>query len=546
MTSTKPLIFILAVSLLAENGFSYSPPPPVNPDQGHPPPGTMDPASQQILHWAAQHPANQAGLVRDDQGCPVPSLTASLGIGSRGNLLLQDVFLINEIAAFNRERIPERVVHAKGHGAFGYFRLTHDISTLTKADFLNGVGKTTRVAFRVSTVRGARGSSDIEREGRGFAVKFYTADGIFDLVGNGAGTFPIRDPMLFNDLNRSRKRNPVTNVKDQTTRWDFGSLRPEGIMHTLKTFSDHGANTRVISGFGVHAFKFVNKQGVPVFVKFHFPSQQPFRWFNSTEIELIAGLDPDYSQRDLYNAIARHDYPRWLVKIQVMTVEQALKYPVNPFDATKVWRPEEFPLIDVGEFILNENPVDQFNDMEQLAFSPERMVPGIEPSPDRMLIGRMFSYPDAQRYRLGINFAQIAVNRPIMPVKNYIRDGFMAENPNGGGGPNYFPNSFHGPGQNQSAAQSVFHVNGIVDRFDTVDDLDDNYRLARLYLYKDLTPEHRRRVARNLGGSLAGARRDIAERAIRNMFLRITPEFGKQVRDDMLEKIASNDISNDE
>ncbi|CAL8137584.1 unnamed protein product [Orchesella dallaii] len=173
-----------------------------------------------------------------------------------------------------------------------------------------------------------------------------------------------------------------------------------------------------------------------------------------------------------------------------MTVEQALKYPVNPFDATKVWRPEEFPLIDVGEFVLNENPVDQFNDMEQLTFSPERMVPGIEPSPDRMLIGRMFSYPDAQRYRLGVNFAQIAVKRPIMPVKNYIRDGCMAENPNGGGGPHSFPNSFHGPGQNQSVAQSVFHVNGIVDRFDTVDDLDDNYRLARLYLYKDLTPEH--------------------------------------------------------
>ncbi|ODM96066.1 Catalase [Orchesella cincta] len=536
----KPFIFVILVCL--ETVFGYTPieqvPPP---PQALPVPGALDPASQQILKWAAQHPASEAGTVRDDQGCSVPSLTASLGIGSRGNLLLEDVFLVNEIAAFNRERIPERVVHAKGHGAFGYFQLTKDISSLTKADFLNGVGKKTRIAMRVSTVRGARGSSDIEREGRGFALKFYTADGIFDLVGNGNGAFPIRDPMLFNDLNRSRKRNPQTNVKDQTSRWDFGSLRPESIMHTLKTFSDHGANSRVIDGFGVHAFKFVNKDGVPVFVKFHWPSLQPFRWFNSTEISLIAGIDPDYSQRDLYNAIANHDYPRWLFQIQVMTVEQALKYPVNPFDTTKVWRPEEFPLMTIGELVFNENPVNQFNDQEQIAFSPERLVPGIEPSNDRMLHARMFSYPDAQRYRLGVNFAQIAVNKPIIPVKNYIRDGFMAAIPNGGGSPNYFPNSFHGPTVNQTVKENVFHVQGIVDRIDPVDDVEDNFRLARLYLYKDLTAEQRRRVASNLGGSLAGAIKEIRERAVRNLFFRITPEFGKQVWDDMQAAVDKND-----
>lgn len=330
----------------------------------------------------------------------------------------------------------------KGHGAFGYFRLDRDISTLTKADLFNGAGKITKVLIRFSTVGGISGTSDLEREGRGFAVKFYTNDGIFDLVGNFAGTFPIRDPILFGDLNRSRKINPVTRISDKTMRWDFGSYRPESIMHTLRTFSDFGSNSRVISGFGVHAFKFVNQAGHPVFVKFHMLSEQPYRWYNSTELELVSGMDPDHSTRDLYNAIANKNYPKWSFHVQIMTAEQAANYPVNPFDATKVWRPEEFPLMRIGELVLNENPTDVFNDIEQAAFSPERMVPGIEPSPDRLLIGRMFSYPDAQRYRLGTNFAQLEVNRPKLDMKNYIRDGFMKDNPNGAGGPNYFPNRY--------------------------------------------------------------------------------------------------------
>ncbi|ODN02755.1 Catalase [Orchesella cincta] len=488
-----------------------------------------DPATLQISNWASQNTISIAGTVRDEHGCPVPSLTASLGIGTRGNLLLQDVILIDEIGAFNR------------HGAFGYFRVTHDISTLTKADFLNEVGKTTRVLIRVSTAGSISGSSDMEREGRGFAIKFYTADGNFDLAGTTGVTFPIRDPMLFTDLSRSRGRNPQTFAKDITMRWDFSTHRPEGILYLLKVFSDFGANSRVIDMYGVHAFKFVNRNGIPVFVKFHVLSQQPFRWWNDTELATVSGSDPDHATRDLYDAIANQNFPKWTLKIQVMTAEQALKYPVNPFDATKVWRQEEFPLIPVGEIVLNENPVNVFNDIEQAAFSPARMVPGIEPSPDRLLIGRMFAYGDAQRYRLGVNYAQLAVNRPIMQqVKNYVRDGFMRENPNGGGSPNYFPNSFHGPTPNQTATENVFHVNGVVDRIDTGDDVEDNFRLARLYLYKDLTVVQRRRVAQNLGNSLAKAIKEIREKAARELFFRITPEFGKQVWDDMQAAVTAN------
>ncbi|CAL8072053.1 unnamed protein product [Orchesella dallaii] len=526
--------YIFSTILLIKNGSGNSQ------GGGIPSMTPSDPASQQIIDWAAQHPANAAGTVRDDQGCPVPSLTASLGIGSRGNLLLQDVFLINEIAAFNRERLPERITQPKGHGAFGYFRVTHDISSLTKADFLNGVGKTTRVLARISLAGSSRGCSDMSRDARGFAIKFYTIDGNFDFAGTTGLSYPIRDPMLFTDLSRSRGKNPQTNAKDITMRWDFSTLRPEGILYLLKIFSDFGANSRVIDTHGVHAFKFVNKDGIPVFIKFHFLSQQPFRWYNDTEIAMVAGMDPDSSARDLYDAIATQNYPKWTLKIQVMTAEQALKSHVSPFDPTKVWREEEFPSIPVGELVLNENPVNYFNDIEQAAFCPGNLVPGIEPSPDRLLIARMISYQDAQRYRLGVNFAQIAVNRPIMQVKNYNRDGFMRDNPNGGGGPNYFPNSFHGPTQNLSAGQNIFHVNGIVDRVDYQDDVEDNFRLARLYLYKDLNAAQRGRVVHSLGSSLALAAKEIREKAVRELFFRITPEFGKLVWDSMQAAVAAN------
>lgn len=358
------------------------------------------------------------------------------------------------------------------------------------------------------------------------------------MVGNMVGVFPIRDPMLFHDLNRSRKRNPQTHLQDLTMRWDFSSLRPETIMHNLITFSDFGSNVRVINGFGVHAFKFVNKQGVPVFIKFHFLSNQPFTWYNSTELEIVSGMDPDFSTRDLFNAIENKNYPRWTLKIQVMTQEQALKYPVNPFDTTKLWRVEEFPLIPVGEFVLNKNPDNYFNDIEQIAFDPARLVPGIEPSPDRMLHGRIFSYTDAQRYRLGTNYAQLEINRPKFPVNNYIRDGLSRRNPNGGGEPNYFPNSFHGPSVNGSVMENIFHVKGIVDRIDTVNDVADNFNQARLYLYKDLTKNQRERVAQNLGGSLAKAIKEIRERAVRNLFYPITKEFGDMVWEQMQLSVA--------
>lgn len=411
--------------------------------------------------------------------------------------------------------------------------MTHDISTLTKADLFNGIGKRTRVLVRFSVPISNHGSHDLQRGGRGFAIKFYTIDGNFDLLGNAFGVFPIREPSLFSSLVKSRGNNPVTGVPDFTARWDFDSLRPETILHTLKTYSDHGANSRVINGYGVHAFVLINKAGQTNFVKFHLISQQPFRWFNDTEIGLVSGRNPNYCTKDLFNAIGNRNYPKWTLKIQVMTPAQVLTYHGDPFDITQMWREEDFPLVPVGELILNENPTDFFTDIEEAAFGTRLLVPGIEPCPgDKMFQARMFTYPDSHSYRLGASFAHLGVNRPIVRVNNYNRNGPMRYRPNGAGGPSYFPNSFHGPTVNTTVPQTVFHIRGIVDRYEG-NNVEHNFDHARLYLYKDLDAVRRTRVAQNLGASLAKAIKEIRDRALANLFYRISADFGDMVKVEM-------------
>lgn len=470
----------------------------------------------------------------NQEGIVMPSLTASQAIGTNGQVLLQDAFLLEKTASFNRERIPERVVHAKGAGAFGTFQVTADISRYTKAAFLNGIGTSTEVAVRFSTVGGELGSGDTWTDPKGFAVKFYTTEGNHDLVGNNIEVFPIRDPMLFTDINRSRKRNPATHLRDATMWWDFTSLRPETTLHTLHLFSDEGSpdGLRVMNGAGVHTFKMVNSTNSPVYVKFHWTSNQPWKYLTPQQSTQLAGTNPDYSIQDLYDAIANNNFPSWNLSIQVMTFAQAEAHPQNPFDITKHWRREEYPLIPVGRMTLNRNPTDYFTQVESLGFSPANMVPGIEASPDRMLHGRIFSYQDAQRYRLGVNFAQLPVNSPkgVTELKNYMRDGAACYGQNGDGSPNYYPNSFGGLSPDDGKnAHTTFPVTGDVDRKDTGEE--DNFSQSKLYLERDLTAEQVGRLVNNLALALSGAADTVQEKFLTNNAYPVSTAFGDALRD---------------
>jgi len=349
--------------------------------------------------------------------------TNSLTVGSRGPILLQDHVLIDELAHFDRERIPERVVHAKGAGAFGYFEVTHDISKYCKAAVFGQVGKQTPIAVRFSTVGGESGSADTARDPRGFAVKFYTEEGNWDLVGNNTPIFFIRDPILFPSFIHTQKRNPQTHLKDPDAFWDFITLRPESSHQVSFLFSDRGTpqGYRHMNGYGSHTFKMVNAQDDPVYVKFHYKTNQGIKCFDRQQADNMSRDDPDFAIRDLYNAIAEGDFPSYTMFIQVMTFQEAEQFPFNPFDLTKVWSHADFPLIPVGKLVLNKNPKNYFAEVEQLAFSPAHLVPGIEPSPDKMLQGRLFSYSDTHRHRLGANYLQIPVNCPYRTsVKYYL------------------------------------------------------------------------------------------------------------------------------
>jgi len=432
----------------------------------------------------------------------------SLSAGRRGPLLLQDFILHEKMAHFNRERIPERVVHAKGSGAFGTFTVTHDISQYTKAKLFNKIGKETKLFLRFSTVGGEKGSADTERDPRGFAIKFYTEDGNWDLVGNNTPVFFIKDPKKFSDFIHTQKRDPRTNCKSPTMMWDFWSLNPESLHQVMILMSDRGTphGYRHMDGFGSHTFSLINEKNELVWVKFHFKTQQSIKNFTNDDAGEMKGKDPDFAQRDLVEAIDKKDFPKWAMKIQVMTQEQAKTFPYNPFDLTKVWPHGDFPLIDVGTLELNQVPKNYFADVEQSAFAPAHVVDGIGYSPDKMLQGRLLSYPDAHRYRLGVNYEQIPVNKCPYMVANYERDGHMAVNGNGEDKPNYFPNSFDDIYVDHSYKEPAVQLDSnIADWHDRNGEGDnDHYTQPGLLFSKAMNDYDRHNLVSNIVGAMSG------------------------------------------
>ncbi|DAZ92917.1 TPA: hypothetical protein N0F65_011322 [Lagenidium giganteum] len=474
-------------------------------------------------------------------GAPLPpnGITASATAGPRGPIVLQDLALIDHLAHFDRERIPERVVHAKGAGAFGYFEVAHDaITRVCKAKLFSRVGKRTPVALRFSTVGGESGSADTVRDPRGFAVKFYTEEGNWDLVGNNTPIFFLRDPILFPSFIHTQKRNPSTHCKDDDMMWDFFSLRPETLHQQTFLFSDRGIpdGYRFMNGYGSHTFTNVNAKGEITYVKYHFKTDQGIRNLPVDEAERLAASDPDYATRDLYNAITEKKYPSWTMYIQTMTPQEAEESDFNPFDVTKVWPHDKYPLIEVGRLVLNRNPKNYFAEVEQIAFSPSHFVPGIEASPDKMLQGRLFSYPDTHRHRLGVNYQQIPVNRPLKEPQTYQRDGFMAVNGNMGGAPNYFPNSANGPNEcSETSYHSYTGDHARVNKYSTKDD--DNYRQCGEFYRRTLSADARDRLTSNIAGSLANASKLVQARAVAN-FTKVDPEYGQSVQR-KLDELAS-------
>lgn len=441
-------------------------------------------------------------------GRPYADNENSLSAGPRGPLLLQDYVLHEKMAHFNRERIPERVVHAKGSGAYGTFTVTHDITKYSKAKLFNEIGKQTRVFLRFSTVGGEKGSADTERDPRGFAVKFYTEDGNWDMVGNNTPVFFIKDPRKFGDFIHTQKRDPQTNLKSPTMMWDYWSLNPESLHQVLILFSDRGTpfGYRFMNGYGSHTFSFINEAGEISWVKFHFKSAQGIKNFTGPEANAMRGEDPDFAQRDLVEAIKLGDFPKWNLKIQVMTDAQAKTYKYNPFDLTKVWPHSDFPLIDVGTLELNELPNNYYADVEQSAFAPAHLVDGIGFSPDKMLQGRILSYPDAHRYRLGANYEQIPVNRCPYAVNNYQRDGQMRVDGNGGSAPNYFPNSFDDIVADQSYKEPAVTLEStIADWYDrNADGENDHYSQPAALFGKVMSEAERQNLINNIIGAMSG------------------------------------------
>jgi catalase len=441
-------------------------------------------------------------------GKPYVEHENTMSVGARGPLLLQDFILHEKMAHFNRERIPERVVHAKGTGAFGTFTVTDDISKYTKAKIFNKIGKQTKLFLRFSTVGGEKGSADTERDPRGFAVKFYTEDGNWDLVGNNTPVFFIKDPKKFSDFIHTQKRDPRSNVKSPTMMWDFWSLNPESLHQVMILMSDRGtpAGYRHMHGFGSHTFSLYNAKNERVWVKFHFVTKQGVKNFTDAEAGEIKGKDPDFAQRDLVEAIDKKDFPKWDLKIQVMTDDQAAKMPFNPFDLTKTWPHADFPLIQVGVMELNEIPKNYFADVEQSAFAPAHVVDGISYSPDKMLQGRLLSYPDAHRHRLGVNFEQIPVNKCPFMVSNYERDGAMRVDDNGGSNPNYYPNSFDDIYTDENYKEPAMHLeSNIADWYDRNGAGDnDHYSQPGILFGKVMNDYDRHNTVSNIVGAMSG------------------------------------------
>ncbi len=448
-------------------------------------------------------------------GIPYYENENSQTVGPRGPILLQDFILHEKMAHFNRERIPERVVHAKGSGAYGTFTVTHDISKYTRAKLFNTIGKETKTFLRFSTVGGEKGSADTERDPRGFALKFYTEEGNWDLVGNNTPVFFVKDPKKFSDFIHTQKRDPYTNCKSPTMMWDFWSLNPESLHQVTILMSDRGTpyGYRHMDGFGSHTFSMINASNERHWVKFHFKTKQGIKNFTDAEAGEMRGKNPDFAQHDLLTNIDAGNFPQWDMKIQVMTEEQAKTYQWNPFDLTKVWPHGDFPLIDVGVLELNKNPDNYFAHVEQSAFAPAHVVDGIGYSPDKMLQGRLLSYPDAHRHRLGGNYEQIPVNRCPFAVNNYERDGQMRIDGNQGSAPNYFPNSYDDIVADEAYKEPSWDLGtGVADWYDrNAEGENDHYtQPGNLYRLMDDTAKHDliHNIVNSMGG-IDGPKKDL-------------------------------------
>ena len=468
-----------------------------------------------------------------ESGAGVADNQHSQTVGPGGPVLLQDQHLIEKLARFNRERIPERIVHARGSGAYGQFEVTHDVTPYTRARFLSEIGKKTEVFVRFSTVAGGRGSADAVRDPRGFAVKFYTEDGNYDLTGNNTPIFFIRDPLKFPDFIHSQKPDPHTNRQEPDNVWDFFSLSPEATHMFTWLFGDRGipASYRRMNGYGSHTFQWVNAAGEQSFVKYHFKTDQGIACLTAEEAAKLAGEDPDSHQMDLHEAIHRREFPTWTLKVQIMPAAEAKTYHLNPFDVTKVWPHADYPLREVGKLTLDRNPENYFADVEQAAFDPANFVPGIGPSPDKMLQGRLFAYGDAHRYRLGINHTQLPVNSPhAAAVANYGRDGFMRFDGNGGLSKNYEPNSYDGPAETGEPLYAPPAGDGPSGTYEWDSREGDDFSQAGA-LYRVMDEAARARLVANIAGSLSQVSKDeIVERSVAH-FRAADPEYGRRVAD---------------
>jgi catalase len=473
-------------------------------------------------------------------GCPVADNQNVLTAGPRGPMLLQDLWFLEKLAHFDREVIPERRMHAKGSGAYGTFTVTNDISQYTRAKMFSEPGKKTEVFARFSTVAGERGAADAERDIRGFALKFYTEEGNWDMVGNNTPVFFLRDPLKFPDLNHAVKRDPRTNMRSAQNNWDFWTLLPEALHQITILMSDRGnpRSYRQMHGFGSHTYSFINENNERFWVKFHFKSLQGIQNLTDAQAEELVGEDRESHQKDLYDAIENGDYPKWEFKIQIMPEADAATYKFNPFDLTKVWLHADYPLIDVGVLELNRNPENYFAEVEQAAFNPGNIVPGISFSPDKMLQGRLFSYGDAQRYRLGVNHASIPVNAPRCPVHSFHRDGSMRVDGNFGGTEGYEPNSLGEWQEQPDFREPALSLHGEADHWDYRDDDDDYYTQPGM-LFRIMTDEQQQLLFENTARSVGGASIEVQERHISNC-LKADPAYGKGVADAL--NLDLNDI----
>ncbi|MFD5630802.1 catalase [Streptomyces sp. NPDC127072] len=471
-------------------------------------------------------------VLTTESGAPVADNQNSATAGVGGPLLLQDQHLLEKLARFNRERIPERVVHARGSGAYGYFEVTDDVTDFTHADFLKSVGRRTEVFLRFSTVADNLGGADAVRDPRGFALKFYTEEGNYDLVGNNTPVFFVKDPIKFPDFIHSQKRDPFTGRQEPDNVWDFWAHSPEATHQITYLMGDRGipASYRHMNGYGSHTYQWTNAEGEAFFVKYHFKTNQGVRSLSSEQGAELAGKDPNSHQTDLLQAIERGMNPSWTLHVQIMPAAEAADYRFNPFDLTKVWPHRDYPLRRVGRLVLDRNPDNVFAEVEQAAFSPNNFIPGIGPSPDKMLQGRLFAYADAHRYRLGVNHTLLAVNAPrATAADNYGRDGLMAVNSQGRHARNYEPNSYGGPVETGRPLSSPLSVNGHTGTHEAPPHTKDDHFFQAGELYRLMSAEEKSRLVANIAGGLSQVSRDdVIEKNLAH-FHAADPEYGRRV-----------------